>query len=632
MRKILFFLFVSSILLLNSNDTIFSQELPGVFINKTQWKGNNTAINNDMSGMPETRIITQQETDIMKEIQRLRRTDDRNNLGRILQLEAQLEALNPQSVSAPGINMGGVTSQTNKQSPPFISDAIGNTLIRNTGSNYVKGLATATQQRGPNAGRIWVAVGLNGTGSSDTVMLYYSDNNGLSWIMKGWRTLGGTNRLNYDELDMEIIETTGGNAYVWVVFGYREDGGTGRWRTGGIIHSYPVYAFGGFILTWPGDNSTNRYYNLRITSDNATYASVAYVYMVASFDSTASWGHRNTQKTVRCTNPYTTTPTFSYKADHFYWQTNPSDQYIRDLHSDIAYFQHGGSDSIIVSFSNLPDSTKLWFAKSDINNGPASFTGAGSSIGGSNPNDYKQYARLSSNGNDNGSVFCVFRQYTSPRWRISYFRTTNWGNFNSMYQAGLQGSLTAHSYQPDIVGVRNYPKHYFTWVLGGSTDSLRYIGTTASGTWPQNIGKMNGQPILSGVQGPKPGFRFTNNDSCFVIYSQTGPSNVWAALGCSGSITGVENNQSPARYNLSQNYPNPFNPTTSIRFDIPKDGLVKLVVYNILGKEVATVINEVKKTGSYIVDFNASSLSSGVYFYKLTAGDFSDIMKMILFK
>ena len=83
---------------------------------------------------------------------------------------------------------------------------------------------------------------------------------------------------------------------------------------------------------------------------------------------------------------------------------------------------------------------------------------------------------------------------------------------------------------------------------------------------------------------------------------------------------------------LYQNYPNPFNPSTSIRFDIPKDGLVKLVLYDVLGKEVATIVNGEKTAGSYIIDFNAGNLTSGIYFYKLTASDFSDIKKMVLLK
>ena len=85
-------------------------------------------------------------------------------------------------------------------------------------------------------------------------------------------------------------------------------------------------------------------------------------------------------------------------------------------------------------------------------------------------------------------------------------------------------------------------------------------------------------------------------------------------------------------YSLSQNYPNPFNPTTSINFSIPQDGLVKLVVYDILGKEVATIVNGEQAAGTYQVTFDASRLTSGVYFYKITSGDFSDVKKMLLVK
>ncbi|MFZ4590997.1 MAG: T9SS type A sorting domain-containing protein, partial [Ignavibacteria bacterium] len=77
---------------------------------------------------------------------------------------------------------------------------------------------------------------------------------------------------------------------------------------------------------------------------------------------------------------------------------------------------------------------------------------------------------------------------------------------------------------------------------------------------------------------------------------------------------------------------NPFNPTTKISYALPKSGLVTLKVYDILGKEVATLVNEVKNVGSYTIDFNGSNLSSGVYFYKLSVGDFSSIKKMTLIK
>ncbi len=88
----------------------------------------------------------------------------------------------------------------------------------------------------------------------------------------------------------------------------------------------------------------------------------------------------------------------------------------------------------------------------------------------------------------------------------------------------------------------------------------------------------------------------------------------------------------PQVYSLSQNYPNPFNPTTKINFALPKQGFVTLKIYDVLGREVRTLVNEVKSAGSYTVDFNASEYSSGVYFYKLESNDFSDIKKMMLIK
>jgi hypothetical protein len=88
----------------------------------------------------------------------------------------------------------------------------------------------------------------------------------------------------------------------------------------------------------------------------------------------------------------------------------------------------------------------------------------------------------------------------------------------------------------------------------------------------------------------------------------------------------------PATFSLAQNYPNPFNPTTLIQYSIPADQHVKLNVYNLLGENVMTLVNSVEKAGQHEVNFNASHLASGVYFYKLEAGTQSSIKKMILMK
>ncbi len=88
----------------------------------------------------------------------------------------------------------------------------------------------------------------------------------------------------------------------------------------------------------------------------------------------------------------------------------------------------------------------------------------------------------------------------------------------------------------------------------------------------------------------------------------------------------------PLDYSLSQNYPNPFNPTTTISYSIPNDGHVTLKVYDVLGNEVASLVDEQKQTGKFDVQFNASSLSSGVYYYQLKAGEFTSTKKLVLMK
>jgi hypothetical protein len=83
---------------------------------------------------------------------------------------------------------------------------------------------------------------------------------------------------------------------------------------------------------------------------------------------------------------------------------------------------------------------------------------------------------------------------------------------------------------------------------------------------------------------------------------------------------------------LSQNYPNPFNPVTTIKFGLPEDAQVELVVYNILGQKVATLVNEFKRAGHYVVQFDGSNFASGTYFYVLKAGNRILKNKMMLVK
>lgn len=104
--------------------------------------------------------------------------------------------------------------------------------------------------------------------------------------------------------------------------------------------------------------------------------------------------------------------------------------------------------------------------------------------------------------------------------------------------------------------------------------------------------------------------------------------------GDTSTIVGINDKYpaQPKEYILSQNYPNPFNPTTTIKYSLPKAGIVKLTVYNAIGSKVATILNEYKQPGNYSVQFNSSNLASGIYLYRLESGNYSAAKKFVLIK
>jgi endo-1,4-beta-xylanase len=123
--------------------------------------------------------------------------------------------------------------------------------------------------------------------------------------------------------------------------------------------------------------------------------------------------------------------------------------------------------------------------------------------------------------------------------------------------------------------------------------------------------------------------------TCFLVHSnlESRPAFTWLANYVTNT-TGVEKTVStvPTSFKLDQNFPNPFNPSTKIRYSIPKASRVTLKIYDILGREVQTLVNEQQAPGQYTVTFNAQNLASGVYFYRISAGNFSEVKKLMLLK
>jgi hypothetical protein len=122
--------------------------------------------------------------------------------------------------------------------------------------------------------------------------------------------------------------------------------------------------------------------------------------------------------------------------------------------------------------------------------------------------------------------------------------------------------------------------------------------------------------------------------------STGGPHNGWSyfdlvsanKVGRTGVILEHFNELAPKTFTLFQNYPNPFNPSTVIDYQVASLGRVNLKVYDLLGRKVVTLINEVKSAGSYSATFNATNMPSGVYFYQLQAGSFTETKQLLLIK
>lgn len=196
---------------------------------------------------------------------------------------------------------------------------------------------------------------------------------------------------------------------------------------------------------------------------------------------------------------------------------------------------------------------------------------------------------------------------------VAWFNTAGWGNIGASARNTTDMGLQNHTPLNASIDPRPKPgteavtagTGYAAWGLPAWYDSVSYRGAF-------DPAKSMDQQWTAG---------WTNFTPELTDYS-------------GGNPLGVEANgfTSPAHFELGQNYPNPFNPSTTIRFSVPSSGMVTVKVFDILGKEVATLVNGTLAAGYHMVRFNASNLSSGIYFYSLTAGNFTQIKKMTLLK
>ncbi|MDD5361643.1 MAG: T9SS type A sorting domain-containing protein [Ignavibacteria bacterium] len=207
------------------------------------------------------------------------------------------------------------------------------------------------------------------------------------------------------------------------------------------------------------------------------------------------------------------------------------------------------------------------------------------------------------------------RIYASVYEKGIFLTTNNGGDWNKIGNGLPSGNIyvnTLEVYGTNIyAGVNNW----------SNNNSAFYVSTDYGANW---ISKSQGLPDSATVNGIK-----IAND--YIFAGLTG-SSVWRrnlseVLGIQNGIT-----TEPSGYYLNQNYPNPFNPSTKIEFKVLHSGNVKITVYDIMGREVQTIVNERLQPGTYETIFNGSGLNSGIYFYKMTAGGFTEVKRMVLLK
>ncbi|KXK41428.1 MAG: xylanase [Chlorobi bacterium OLB5] len=310
---------------------------------------------------------------------------------------------------------------------------------------------------------------------------------------------------------------------------------------------------------------------------------------------------------------------------------------------------------------NMPNLVAAWnFDGNLINWGSGTGIDGSFSTGGTNNGRFSAYSNETSSGSISGSFDAhptVLNRDISPNPFIQgYAMRSPFKNIPSSTTIrdtiNITGSGTvndvelflsiSHTYCADLDIVLRAPNgttRDITSDNGGSSDN-GYLTIFNDGA--TLITTANFLPPFSNLAGPEVtmgnfGGSSTNGNWILEITDDAGGDEGvlrgWG-LRLNNSLTGIEpvSNNVPNRFYLYQNYPNPFNPSTQIKFDIAKTSNVKLLIYDILGREVKTLVNETAQPGTYEVLFDGSNLASGTYFMKLEAGTFTDIKKIVLVK
>lgn len=336
----------------------------------------------------------------------------------------------------------------------------------------------------------------------------------------------------------------------------------------------------------------------------------------------------------------------------------------------VVYRNKGLSNAVNVKVELIPQTTYLTipvqvFSKPSLNSFVSDSATFNFTIGATCPNNGVVKARLKLKQNDTVTVYdkminiFVGTGYTILRdsaenGTANFPTMTNWSIVTNKYLSpthSFKGACTNSGVNQMIsvpLNVSTYPSVYLSWyqkyaLEAGYDYGFVDVSSNNGSTWSR-LATFNGKdsatwklqsfditPYVYGSSNMLVRFRDscdsnTNWDGWYVDnINVTAYQIVPTDIG--GNLSGI-----PTRFELSQNYPNPFNPSTQIKFSVPKEGFVNIKVFDVLGREVRTLVNEVKKPGYYSVDFDGANLSSGFYFYRMETSSYVETKKMMMLK
>jgi len=298
---------------------------------------------------------------------------------------------------------------------------------------------------------------------------------------------------------------------------------------------------------------------------------------------------------------------------------NPT--FISGMKGSAIYFD-GIDDEVIVGDANSLDTDSsmtisLWIMPDSVNPGGAKVMGKW----------YSSPTRgdwlLSMSSRDSCSGTCVSYYFGFANFEV-YGYPNGWFSISphdiDYYLILGEWNFIAVTFDTGFVNL-----YYNGSLIYTDTTLIKYTSLTEYNTDDIHIGRLwNGYP----------GYNFNGGLDEIRIYNRALSTNEVNDI--YNQVTAVEDNvhknKLPENFLLSQNYPNPFNPTTKISYQIPERSFITIKVYDVLGSEVATLVNGEKPAGSYEVEFDAESLPSSIYFYQLQAGSFVETKKMVLMK